>query len=699
MATNQTSDRNGHWWVAAGLAFTLAAALAIRGFGLAWWWPAVVAATGTAMLALVGWRRPAAIPACTLIGLALVGAATWVCWVVTYGWGQIPIALLCSGSIAVTIASLLLPSGGLGDWVVDESDPDDRRPRVVRDREEKLRRATKQPIVVTRVEPWKERPKDGERIYCDLPDGCRLETIKGYAQEIQGKLKLKHGCVVTVLDGEDHQGQFVLDVMLRDSFTQDVPADLDTTPLSILDAFPIGRNARGVWRSICLRIESVIVGGSPGSGKTTFLRRLIMYLARCTDAVVWVIDLNGGGVAEPFVTPWARGEATAPAVDWVAHDLPEAAVMVTVARELLKDRKTAPWSIRLKHLHNTNVLPVSAKLPAVVVLGDEGAEIEKALGLLGTLVSEGITTIGQIGRGEAGRVVHSILRGVADCVDKNLRANAANRVCHRMIEHDEYAHILDRRPPRIKLRHPGQFWAAITPPGTADEEHPDLELLRGVDVTPQMAVAHTIATAHLRPTLDQRAQQVAAAITLWDVLGKDPREVDRVITDHPAMRDVEAGRAYSGRWERFEAKLAAMRGEVVEPARQQRPVEPDAVDLDLSELENATAQIRDSFANPEPDPDADGGERSVESGDDPTDTASSPRTRELIEQILRDAYPRSLESREIGQELLARGSGVSRQTRHAQLRVLLDASVVGRDGSRYVYRPRTGEAAAMRVPQ
>src|SRR5262249_24225717 len=144
-----------------------------------------------------------------------------------------------------------------------------------------------------------------------------------------------------------------------------------------------------------------------------------------TDCLIWVVDTNGGGVATPWLEPWARGEANIPVIDWVAPTDEEAAVMVAVAAAIAKDRKTSPEANRRKRAANSMILPVDADLPAILVLTDEGGEVRQSVSLLGQLAATGISRLAQIGRAEAVRVVMSVLRGTADLLDKGMRVMAA----------------------------------------------------------------------------------------------------------------------------------------------------------------------------------------------------------------------------------------------------------------------------------
>jgi hypothetical protein len=362
-----------------------------------------------------------------------------------------------------------------------------------------------------------------------------------------------------------------LDVMLRDCLTDSnvLLAD-DFSPVSVYDSFQVMTTPRGESLEVCLRSQSMVIGGAPESGKTTLLHRIILWLARCVDCLIWVVDANGGGVAEPWVRPWAMGKAGRPIIDWVAADEDEAAVLVAVATAIAKDRKTSPEAVCRRHGSDTTVLPVDEKLPAIVVLNDEGGEMRQAVSALGQLADQGISRLAQIGRAEAVRTIKSVLRGTADLLDKGMRVCAALRICLRMEEEDEYAHVLGKNPGKTALLHKGSGYLRRP-------EDPRPIFGRTVYMLLSQIERAAVACADLRPDLDDRARKVAARIRARDVLGgRDPDGYPDVMA-LPVMRDVEAGLAYGNRWVRFAPRLAAMRGEeLAEPDQADEVVAPAA---------------------------------------------------------------------------------------------------------------------------
>lgn len=705
---SNTSPWTPAWVATVTVAAMVVAVLAVRtkALPLAWWFFPCAALVGAVVTAAVTIAQGGGVRAHTHRAAGWLSAGGWMTWALLSGLRAVPVAVL-AGVAAVFVALLPLcrplPPEGQQSW--DSTNSMDRRPTPVRRWEALLRRLTRQAVRVIGVEPW-DNPQDGVRVRVELPPTGEItpDDLTGLCRKIATALRLPKGCSVRLLDGA-HQGEVVFDVMLRDCLADSVTLEDDFTPASIYDEFTVMTTPRGESLKVCLRKQSMVIGGAPDMGKTTLLRRIMLFLARCTDALVWVADTNGGGLAEPFVRPWAMGLAPRPLVDWVAADEAEAAVMMAVAIAVVKDRKTAPEAVRRRHASDNTVLPVDAHLPAIVVINDEGGELRQAADLLGQLADQGISRLAQIGRAEAGRAIKSVLRGTADLMDKAMRVCASLRICLRMEEEDEYGHVLGSNP--------GRSEATLIHTGTGYLRRPsDPRPIHGrtVNVLLSQIERAAVACAGLRPgairndevgDLDTRGQQVAARVSVRDVLGgKDPRDFPDV-ANLPVMRDVAAGRAYSGRWERFAAQLAAMRGEELPepaasaadgppeagrstgasgartetPAAGPAPVVPSGA---IADLLNATRTV--PVAAPIAADDTAAAPTRPVSGVDLDDAASVEAearallsglevkpltTRELIVDILTGAYPEALTSEQIGAELERltgkRGSRTHRQ--------------------------------------
>jgi hypothetical protein len=432
------------------------------------------------------------------------------------------------------------------------------RTRQEEDMQALLRRLSKTSIAVVNIEPW-ETPDDGMDIRVSLVEGMEPRDLVDLCGKIQSspQLHLPQGCVVTVLDG-DYQCEAVIRVMLRDCLNDHLSLDdhETTAPASINDPFPLMRSPQGGWAMVCLRIFCMIVGGTTGSGKTTLLNRIIAYLARCTDALIWVIDFNGGGLGASWNRPYEEGLVPRPIIDWLGDTEAESAVIMACAKSIAKGRKTDREAVQMRREAGTNVLPVSPRKPAIVVITDEGGEVRQAASVLGQIVCSQISSLAQIGRETGVRVIMSVLRGTADLLDKSLRAVCSIRVCLRMDEDGEYDHVLGRNPGRVRLMHTGSSWVYRT----TEDYRPIVG--RSVDVTPAFVERHAIACANLRPELDQAGQALCANIRLVDVFaGRDPDNYEELL-DHPAFVDVTEGTAYTRRHQRRADRLAAIeRGE------------------------------------------------------------------------------------------------------------------------------------------
>jgi S-DNA-T family DNA segregation ATPase FtsK/SpoIIIE len=685
-----------------GCLAALGAALVVRTVpGIPWWAPGAAGAILGAFAGIVCLATliPLATGLHRVVCVAAVGA--WASWASWHGMTPLDVVWLLLAAAVLALLAVALPT--VGETVGPEVAPRDRRPDEVRALEDLLRRLTKQPTIsVSRIDPW-ERPKDGLRAHVDLPEGMTIKDLAGYCDRIASSpvLRLPQGCAVRALDGA-YQCEAVLDIMTRDCLADTVVIDEPATPASVRDEFTVVCSPRGERLSICLRIMSMVVGGTIGSGKTTLLHRIIMWLARCTDALVWIIDMNGGGLGAPWAQPYLDGKTDRPTVDWIADCEEEAALMTAVAKAVLIDRKTSPQARAARRAANTNVMPVSADLPAIIIIADEGGEIRQTITLLGRLAGERISSIAQIGRETAGRVVLSVLRGTSDLLDKGFRAVAGLRLCLRMDEEGEADHILGRNPGRTPLLHVGSAWLYRS--GT--DYRPILG--RTVDIPPDAIERHALATARLRPQLDERGQLIASQVDAVAVLGGIRPDNIRHLLSLPPLADAAAGHAYSMRWRRYRDRLAARDGTgPVEPIRPadsptvapagssmerllmatgvtgQDGPEPGATPEQIQRAALDAVAVGDEFAA------LTSAEHFVRDAQEPRPVSVPARVepitgREMILAVLQDAHPDGLTAGQIETQLRERGTPLSR----GRLYELLRDMQLPRDGQQYLYPER-----------
>jgi hypothetical protein len=256
-------------------------------------------------------------------------------------------------------------------------------------------------------------------------------------------------------------------------------------------------------------------------------------------------------------------------------------------------------------------------------------------------------------------MVLSVLRGTSDLLDKGFRTQAAVRLCLQMAEEVDYGHVLGTDPGGARLIHKGSGWLYRTS---------DLKPVFGrtVNVTLDDIEQHAIACAGLRPDLDERAQQIAAAVRLKDVFGRDmDRDEVRGLVQLTSMADVQNGRAYAGRWDRYAEVLAEMRGEEL-PEPVPTPVDdgepatprPSSDSPEVEALLRAGMAAAQTLTKPVDLDDLD--ERARELIDE-LDLPDEKTTRGRVHLVLAEASGDALKPAEIVERITAQWGKVSRQ--------------------------------------
>lgn len=681
---NQHTSR-APFYVTVGMLLPLALALACRTVpGV----PAITIVIAGFILSVATYAMLAAregTPRATVAATGVMAGATWASIAAATGISPLGFAILAVGVATITMVMLAVPAGR-GPVVTGPADPGtDLPPGRTRQEEEMqalIRRLAKVDLDVVEINEWDD-PDNGFDIRVALVEGMELKDLEPICGKLQASpyMRLPQGCLVTLLDS-GYQCEAIIRVMTRDCLNDHVFLDMDTTPASINDPFPLLRSPSGGWYKVCLRIFSMVIGGTTGSGKTTLLDLIIAWLARCTDTLIWVVDFNGGGLGAPWNRPYEEGRSPRPIVDWIGDNEAECALILACAKNIAKSRKTDRESVSLRRKAGTRLLPLSPQKPGIVVITDEGGEVRKAASVLGQLVCSQISSVAQIGRETGIRVVVSVLRGTADLLDKALRAVCSLRICLRTDEETEYTHVLGRNPGRTRLLHTGTAWIFRT----TEDIKPGIG--RSCDITPAQVEAHAIACAGLRPELDQAGQAVCRSLSLRDVFsGRDPENYADLL-HLPALVDVADGNAYTRRHQRRLERLERLdRGEdpdvVVSGPRKDDTggnghTRGAATDALLSQVEKRTFTELTS------------GRHLLRSGEDqkPTDgdckrLQQATTLRETLLSILSDIAPNGLRAGEIEARLTRDGMAYSRGNLFEVLkRAIRDGEIV-KDGDRY----------------
>ena len=229
-----------------------------------------------------------------------------------------------------------------------------------------------------------------------------------------------------------------------------------------------------------------ILGGTTGSGKSGGLNVLIGNLVACRDVVIWGIDLKRGMELGPWESCIDR-LATTPEE---AISLLQDAVAVLEARAaLLAAAGKRGW-------------PVSAAMPALVILIDEYAELaEKAPGAMSDTDS-----IARLGRAVAVTLIAATQRPTQKAMGQGaVRSQMDLRICFRVREPRDVDLILGQGMLRAgwdahNLNAPGKF--LVSAPG-----HDRPKRARAYLVTDEVVVYTAAHYAGVRPVLDEESRR------------------------------------------------------------------------------------------------------------------------------------------------------------------------------------------------
>ena len=368
-----------------------------------------------------------------------------------------------------------------------------------------IHRATNVWVQVTSVQPWPQGGGFTLRALLPIDGTHTVETIKGATDRLATIARLPIGCGVEVSLGE-HRGEVVLRVSTINRMGEMVQVPEDYSPLSVLRPLPLGPFRDGTAAAVLLRELSLLLIGYKGSGKTNLLDLLTFALCRCVDAIVWHIDLNGGGMSQMWLHPWLEGQTTQPVIDWAAADEDEALRMVRLALAIAKSRKRTGRKVKIAS--DSKLLPISAELPEIVIMVDEGREVlsPNARGKAAR-VRDGLEEVMRIGRNEGVNVIASGLRATGTTVSTDFKSQCGIKIGGRVREESELQYLFGWNS-RISL-------ADIPATGCFFLQADDGEAPRpfkAAFLPPSRITTAAVLLADGRPHLDEAAQRIGGQV-------------------------------------------------------------------------------------------------------------------------------------------------------------------------------------------
>ncbi|MEV7400128.1 hypothetical protein AB0N93_06920 [Streptomyces sp. NPDC091267] len=314
----------------------------------------------------------------------LVGAG-WTTWAMTTGpltWAALGSLATIGVGIGATARSTLLyeEARELEAIAADErqvnSELSAERRAIAAEWVDRVQRVCNITLRVVAVEIWPTGT--GFTIDAELPPGgTTYDRIAQHSAALSADARLPHGCTAVASQGID-QGRVLIDVTTVNVLAEERNYPTDYSPLSIYTGIPWGYRTNAEEICVFLREQCALVVGPTGSGKTNMVHVILAGFARTTDVLTWVIDLNAGSAGLSWVRPAldTNGnpvDGVRPGIDWLASTYEEASLMLDAALAVGLRRKVAYQDLMAER--NTDQLPISAKIPQIMLVIDEGAEI------------------------------------------------------------------------------------------------------------------------------------------------------------------------------------------------------------------------------------------------------------------------------------------------------------------------------------
>ncbi|WP_326729312.1 hypothetical protein [Streptomyces phaeochromogenes] len=384
-------------------------------------WALAVGAAGALGHTVVGLRvRNAGRTLATRAASWLVGAG-WTTWAMTNGpltWAALgSLATMGVGIGAAARSAALFEEAREEEAIAVEqrqiaAELSAERRAIAAEWVDRIQRVCSITVRVLGVEMWETGA--GFSIDAELPaGGATWNKIAGESPRLSADARLPHGCTATASPGID-QGRVIIDVTTVNVLEQERTYPSNYGTLSLLTGIPWGYRTNAENILAYLREQCALVVGPTGSGKTNMVHTILAGFARAEDVLTWVIDLNAGSAGLPWVLPalngsieTSEGKPVRPGVDWLAGTYDEALTMLDAAVRVAKQRKMGYQDLLSKA--NTDLLPISPRIPQIMLVIDEGAEILAASDRAMRKLAEKILEVIRIARAMGVRTVLTAL--------------------------------------------------------------------------------------------------------------------------------------------------------------------------------------------------------------------------------------------------------------------------------------------------
>ncbi|MFG2130663.1 hypothetical protein ACGFNV_22995 [Streptomyces sp. NPDC048751] len=490
-------------------------------------WALAVGAAGALGHTVAGLRvRNAGRTLATRAASWLIGAG-WTTWAMTQGpltWAALgSLAAIGVGIGAAARSTALFEEAREEEAIAAEerqiaAELSAERRAIAAEWVDRIQRVCSITVRVVGVEMWETGA--GFSLDAELPaGGATYQKIAAESGRLSADARLPHGCTVAASPGID-QGRVIIDVTTVNVLMEERTYPTDYTPLSLLTGIPWGYRTNAEDILVYLREQCALVVGPTGSGKTNMVHTILAGFARTVDVLTWVIDLNAGSAGLPWVRPALTGQLSRedgkpvrPGVDWLAGTYDEALTMLDTAVRVAKHRKTAYQDLLAKA--NTDLLPVSAQIPQIMLVIDEGAEILVSTDRQIRKLAEKILEVIRIARAMGVRTVLTAL-GATGSVLGNLMIRREAKVRVALTGGETEGMDLSKMFPGTRGLRVDQ--APYKGAGFMATPESPAGLFKAWRILPNQIREITAATSELHPTLDAVSAKAAgpAYARRWD---------------------------------------------------------------------------------------------------------------------------------------------------------------------------------------
>lgn len=481
-------------------------------YGMPPMWAAGAAGCGWLGTHIAGVRKQVTGTTLLMRAAAWLGVGGWCSYAIAASpWTHWSLGTLAAGALGLGtgmvgahhVEEKAAEKKAAADVAAKRASLDAQREGIAKEWEERITRICNGAVVhVAGVELWDS--DGGFTLDVECSGGTRWKDINACSDTLAADAKLPEGCGVEAGPGT-HRGAALVSVATVNRLIGEEPYPDDYSPLSLKDPSPHGVHRDGTLAAPVMRERSGVTSGRRGSGKTNLMNVKIANQCRMVDNLVWVIDLNGGGLALAWLRAWhAAGRPGRPPVDWVADSPDKALRMAKAMLRIAKARKPG-----YKHLEieaNDDKLPISAKVPAITMNNDEIAELFSPKARRDPILREVgdiIVQIVELGRAVACNAENAALRVTQDVISEPQIIKQAGLKIALKADETELAYMLgwnDKASPE-DAPYAGCGFMKID-----DEPSRPFKVYR---IKPEQIGAIVAATANLHPELDDLSRKAA----------------------------------------------------------------------------------------------------------------------------------------------------------------------------------------------